>query len=109
MLSQTFATALGAHAQHVYLRNARLDAASAHALGLVHQLCTGVAATKTSVRVPPRLAAGVVAAVCYRRATVDRAVLASEAVGHTECQLTNMGFAKSVSAADPLLARGVEW
>ena len=42
MLSQTFADALGPHAQHVYLQNARLDATTALAAGLVQQLCWGI-------------------------------------------------------------------
>jgi hypothetical protein len=39
MLSQTFTISLGPHAQHAYLQNAQLTAATASAVGLVQQLC----------------------------------------------------------------------
>ena len=98
MLSQTFANALGPHAQHVYLQNARLDAVTAHAAGLVHQLCVGVTATQTQARNAATYASDskdLPKAMCCYRAAIDLGTLTGEAVGHTECQATNGGFAKS--------------
>ena len=46
MLSQTFSTALGPHAQLIYLQNARVAAVVAHAAGLVNALCKGTTATQ---------------------------------------------------------------
>jgi enoyl-CoA hydratase/carnithine racemase len=101
MLSQTFAIALGPHAQPVYLQNARLDAVTAHAAGLVHHLCVGVTATQRKARYASTVATSAPdskdlakAVRCYR-ASIDLGTLAHEAVGHTECQATNAGFAKS--------------
>jgi enoyl-CoA hydratase/carnithine racemase len=98
MLSQTFVRALGPQAQHVYLRNTRLDASAALAVGLVHATCKGALATQIHAREAARLEAvnvGLVAATCRLRALADSSVIASESMRHTECQLTNGGFAKS--------------
>ena len=98
MLSQTFAVALGPHAQHIYLQNARLGAVAACAAGLVQQLCAGVYATQLHAR---QIAARVsdskhlAKAICCARAAIDLATLAREATGHAECMSTNGGFAKS--------------
>ena len=46
MLSQTFGLALGLHSRHVYLQNARLNAISALATGLVNSVCAGVQTTQ---------------------------------------------------------------
>ena len=98
MLSQTFISALGPHAQYVYLQNARLDATTTHAAGLVHQLCVGVTATQMHAREVARLASSstnLITDLCIRRAPLNLAVLAREAIGHTECQVANGGFVKS--------------
>jgi hypothetical protein len=101
MLSQTFAIGLGPHAQHVYLQNARLDAVTACASGLVNQLCVGVTATQMQARYASKIATSapdsrdLAKAVCCYRVSIDLGTLAREAVGHTECQVTNGGFAKS--------------
>ena len=98
MLSQTFAIALGQHAQHVYLQNARLSAATAHAAGLVQQLCMGVNTTQVHAR---EMAARVLDkknlanSIKGYRAAIDAAAVVREAVGHAECQKANGGFAKS--------------
>jgi len=92
MLSQTFTTALGPYAQHAYLQNARLDAATALAAGLVHRLRTGINATKAHAWDVARLAArsnDLIGSVVRRRIGINLAVLASEAVGHVECQISN--------------------
>ena len=109
MLSKTFAIALGAHAQHVYLQNARLDTTAARAAGLVHQLCAGVTATQTHSRQVAGLAAhcrDLSKAVTCHRAAIDLAVLAREAVGHAECQVANGGFAKSSIQTHSSVAEG---
>ena len=98
MLSQTFLMALGPHAQHVYLQNAKLDAAAAHAGGLVDQLCVGSVAAHSSAREVAGLAANatsLIRALRCHRTSIDPSVLAREALGHAECQVINGGFAKS--------------
>ena len=89
MLSRTFAAALGSHAQHTYLQNARMDAATAYAAGLVDQVCVGVHATQTHTLKVGCILDGrdLVKALCWSRAAVDLDVLAREAVGHVECQV----------------------
>ena len=98
LLSQSFAVALGPHAMDVYLQNTRLDAEAAYTLGMVHLVTSGVDATKARAldvaRLSPQSAA-LVTAVRNRRAAVCPATLARESVGHTECQLSNGGFAQS--------------
>ena len=95
MLSQTFAIALGPHAQHVYLLNVRLDATAAHAAGLVHQLCEGASATQMQARKVAGTAADGLSLVKAMCAPINQSILAREAFGHTECQVVNGGFAKS--------------
>ena len=109
MLSQTFAIALGPHAQHVYLQNARLDTKAARAAGLVHQLCVGVTATQTHARQMAGLTVhckDLSKAVACHRAAINLAVLAREAVGHAECQVVNDGFAKSLIQSHSSVAKG---
>ena len=82
MLSQTFTLALGTHAQHIYLQNSQLDAATAHAAGLVHRLCMGITATQMNAReIAVRLLHTkdlVQCMTCLRKA-IDLAVVAGEA------------------------------
>jgi enoyl-CoA hydratase/carnithine racemase len=94
MLSQTFASLLGAHAQHVYLQNAQLNAVTAHALGLVQQLKASIDATKRHAHEVVMLASqqdALAVALRNNRAAIDEVVLVHEAVGHAECQLSRRG------------------
>jgi enoyl-CoA hydratase/carnithine racemase len=99
MLSQTFAVALGQHARHVYLQNARLDATTAQVGGLVHRLCRGVVATQTQAHNIAEIVANVDIVKVMRCPSINLAVLAREAIGHTECQVANGGFSKSLLPA----------
>ena len=104
MLSCTFAGALGAHAQHVYLQAARSDAAAARALGLVQLLGRGIQATKACAQIIAQDAARhrrhLVPTMRARRAPVDFGRLGAEAAAHAECQVANGGMVRSSLAGD---------
>ena len=64
----------------------------------MHTVFSGVVAIKSHAHEVARLAAqrnGLVMLTCYTRAAIDLKVLPREAMGHSECQLLNGGFAKS--------------
>ena len=111
MLSQTFAIALGSqHAKLVYLQNARLDTLAVRSLGLVHQVQTGIEATKARAHEMAKLAvysSGLMTVLCSHRFAISLAVLAREAAGHAECQLSNAGYTRSsmLHGADPAVSR----
>ena len=99
MLSRTFDRALGSHSQQGYLLNIQLGAAAALTAGLVHRLCSGVHAARSCARGVAGLVSDrkhdLCKMACYCRDAIVPAILTCEAIGHSECQRLNGGFAKS--------------
>ena len=97
MLSQTFPRAVGHYAPSIYLQNTQINAVVANHLGLIHAVSMGVAATKERASLVARQAAETCLPIAWlhQRLPISPAVLACEAVGHAECQLSSGGFTKS--------------